>query len=83
MKNRPCHTVRLGRIRAAIWKNATPNGDRYSVLVTKTYRNSNDEWKETSSFDRDDLLLVAKAADISHTWIISELQRDRSEETNG
>ena len=31
-------------------------------------------WKETTNFDRDDLPLVAKVADLSHTWIFTYCQ---------
>jgi hypothetical protein len=27
------------------------------------------EWRQSQSFGRDDLLLVAKVADLCHTWI--------------
>ncbi len=31
-----------------------------------------DQWASTSSFGRDDLLLVAKVADTAHTWIFEQ-----------
>jgi len=33
-------------------------------------------WKESQMFGRDDLPLVAKVADLSHTWIYEHSQRD-------
>ena len=32
MSNKPCHEVRMGRIKAAIWENESPNGTRYNVV---------------------------------------------------
>jgi len=33
-----------------------------------------EEWKQSDSFGRDDLPLVAKVADMAHTWIHERLQ---------
>jgi hypothetical protein len=67
-KNRPVHDVRLGRIRAAIWQNETDNGTFYNVTVSRLYKDG-DDWKDSASFGRDDLPLVAKVCDLAHTWI--------------
>ncbi len=68
VKARPVHEIRLGRIRAAIWENEMPNGTKHNVTVRRTYKDGN-EWKDTNSFGRDDLPLVAKAVDQAHSWI--------------
>ena len=67
-KARPVHEVRLGRIRAAIWANETQNGTRHNVTISRIYKDG-DEWKDSSSFGRDDLPLVYKVADLAHSWI--------------
>ena len=69
-KNRPVHEVRLGRIKAAIWENDTQNGTRHNVTVSRLYKDG-DAWKDSTSFGRDDLPLVAKVADLAHTWIFN------------
>jgi len=74
----PAHEIRLGAIRAAIWANKTENGTRYNVTFERSYRDG-ETWKSSSSFGRDDLLVVAKAADQAHTWIVSQ-PRERTEE---
>ena len=67
---RPVHEVRLGRIKAAVWENETENGTRHSVTITRLYKTEGDPtWKTTTSFNRDDLPLVAKVADMAHTYI--------------
>ena len=68
MAKKPVHEVRLGRIKAAIWENETENGSRHNVTFTRLYRDG-DQWKDSASFGRDDLPLVAKVADMCHTWI--------------
>lgn len=67
-KTRPAHEVRLGRIKAAIWENDTQNGMRHNVTVSRLYKDG-EQWKDSNSFGRDDLPLVAKVVDQAHTWI--------------
>ena len=68
---RPVQEIRMGRIRAAIWENETTNGTRFNVTVSRIYKDG-DTWKDSNSFGRDDLLIVAKVLDRCHTWIYSE-----------
>ena len=76
----PVHEIRFGRIKACIWKNETQNGDRYSVTLARLYKDG-DDWKESSSFDRDDLPLVMKASDQCHSWIFENGSSNRKEDT--
>ena len=66
--NRPVQEIRMGRVRAAIWENETQNGTRHNVTLSRLYKDG-DEWKDSTSFGRDDLPLVAKVADSAHSWI--------------
>jgi hypothetical protein len=75
-KEKPVHEVRLGAIKAAIWKNDTQNGVRYNVTFARLYKDGED-WKKTDSFGRDDLLLLAKVADMSHSWIHEQSQEEQ------
>ena len=67
-KAKPVHEVRLGRIRAAIWENETQNGTRHNVTVSRLYKDG-EQWKDSTSFGREDLPVVCKVLDIAHTWI--------------
>jgi hypothetical protein len=71
MPNKPIHEIRLGRIRAAIWENQSQNGARYNATFSRLYRDG-DQWKDSSSFGRDDLPLLAKVSDMVHTWIFEQ-----------
>ena len=72
-KDKPAHEVRMGAIKAALWRNETAIGTRYNVTFSRLYKERDDEqWKSTDSFGRDDLLLVAKVADAAHTWIMDQ-----------
>jgi hypothetical protein len=70
---RPVHEVRMGRIRAAIWENETENGTRHNVTFSRLYKDGNN-WKDSTSFGRDDLPLLAKVADQAHTWIFEAVK---------
>lgn len=76
-KERPLHEVRLGRIKAVIWGNETENGNvRHNVQVRRLYKDG-DDWKQTDSFGRDDLPLVAKVLDLAHTWIFGQAATEK------
>lgn len=72
-KKKPVHEARMGRIKAAVWENDTSNGTRYGVTFTRLYKDG-DQWKDSTSFGRDDLPLLAKVADQVHTWIFEQNQ---------
>ncbi len=75
-QNPPVHEVRLGRIKGLVWENDTQNGTRYSVTISRLYKDD-DNWHESNSFDRDDLPLVAKVADSLHTFIFNHIAESK------
>ena len=77
-KARPVHEVRLGRIRAAIWENETQSGIRHNVTFSRIFKDG-DEWKDSTSFGRDDLQLLSKVADLAHSWIFTQAVAANSE----
>lgn len=80
-REKPVHEIRLGAVKAALWKNDTDSGVRFNVTFGRLYKDG-DEWKNSDSFGRDDLLLLAKVADLTHTWIC-EQQAQGSERERG
>jgi hypothetical protein len=70
-KKRPVHDIRIGLVRAAIWRNDGANGPWHSVTFERGYKEG-EEWRSTASFGRDDLLVLAKLADQAHTWIVEQ-----------
>src|ERR1700733_6209100 len=78
-KQRPAHEIRLGRLKAAIWENQGDNGAWYNVTLSRNYKDG-DEWKSSASFGRDELLTVAKVADLANSWIHNQSQ---GSSTNG
>lgn len=75
-KTKPVHEIRLGAIKAAIWANETQNGVRHNVTLSRLYKDE-EEWKSSDSFGRDDLPVVAKVADMAHTWIHQEAKNGK------
>lgn len=74
-RQRPVHEVRLGRIKAAIWANATEQGVRHNVTLTRIYKDQESgEWRTSTSFGRDDLLLVAQVCQRAVFWIYQQQQ---------
>ena len=80
-KQKPQHEVRLGAIKAAVWKNDTEAGVRYNVTFSRIYKDG-DNWKSTDSFGRDDLLTLGKVADLAHTWIFAQAQTQDDNKAN-
>lgn len=67
--DRPVDELRLGRITATIWRNRGKDDKTFhNVQLTRLYRDG-ENWMRTTSFGRDDLLVVAKLADLAHTRI--------------
>lgn len=76
MANRPVHEIRLGKVKAAIWRKETEHGPRYSVVFGRICR-TEQGWETSTSFGRDELPLVTRVSDLVHLWIYE--QNDRSE----
>ena len=77
----PVREIRIGRVRAAIWENETQNGTRHNVTLSRLYKDG-DDWKDSTSFGRDDLPLVAKVVDLVHTWIYQASARASAAKPN-
>ncbi len=78
---RPTHEVRLGSIKAAVWRNQTETGVRHNVTFSRLFK-QDDKWAATQSFGRDDLLLLRKVADQAHSWIHQQEQEEPDKKQN-
>jgi len=77
-KNAPVAKVSVGLQTASIFKNESEGRAFYNVSFDRRYRAADDKWKSTSSYGRDDLLALAKLADLAHTKVL-ELQNGAGE----
>ena len=73
MAVKPVHEIRIGLIKASVWKKRTRSGLRHSVAVVRLYRNG-DRWQQSSRFGRDDLPVVRLVLDKAHLWIHQHCQ---------
>ena len=77
----PVKTLRLGRIKAAVWENTADQRTFYNVTFARTYMDESKKFHDTDSFGRDDLLLLGKLADQAHTFIFDRLAELKSEQS--
>ena len=88
--NQPVHEIRLGHVKATIWANEVKTGTgkdrrttlRHGVKLARLYHDGKG-WVTTEAFNRDDLPLVAKVADMVHTWIYAQAQEHARQPENG
>ena len=73
VNRKPIHEIRMGRIKAAIWQNETDNIIRYNVTFGRLFKDG-ESWRQTESFGRDDLPVLAKVADQAHSFIFQKQQ---------
>ena len=71
-KNGPVDKVRIGLITASIWENTNDKGTFHNVTFERRY-NDGGQWKSSHSYSFNDLLDLAKAADLAHTRIIDAM----------
>lgn len=71
MSNAPVKKFRLGYLTATIWENdkAQGEGKWYSVELSRTYKNGEDELSNTNSLNHADLLNGARLLTRCEAWI--------------
>ena len=76
--NKPAAEFRINGLKAVVWENETKNGSMYNTTLVRVYKDKNDEWQETNSLSRDDLLAARKVLDEAHSFILDEERNARS-----
>lgn len=77
--NTPIATLRDGAIKAAIWRNETENGARYSVEFSRSYKTAEGEWRDSHSFSNSDLLRLSLLATRAYTEAAAYREQDQVE----
>src|SRR5262245_63230111 len=75
----PDYKAHYGRVQAAVWKREMDGRTTYSVSLTRSYRDKQEQWQRTTNLDKEDLLTAAKALDNAYTWIQRQRQHSREE----
>jgi hypothetical protein len=78
-KVQPFEEIRIGAIKAAIWRNEGENGARFNVTFQRLYKTEQGQWQSTDSFAGNDLLLLAKVADATHTRVLQLIAEERQQ----
>jgi hypothetical protein len=76
--NKPVHKIRIGSVQAAVWANEGPNGPWHNVTFIRSFKQDG-EWKSSSSFNRDDLLVLARIATAAFDWVAANQKREPAE----
>lgn len=79
---KPSSTITFFPISAAIWRDERGERTYYRTTISKLYKNAENGLSSTTTFDPQDLLLVAKAADQAHTEIEKLKAEDRKARKN-
>jgi hypothetical protein len=75
----PDYKAHYGRVQAAVWTREIEGRTIYSVSLTRSYRDKQEQWQRTTNLDEEDLLPAAKALDDAYTWIQRQRQLSREE----
>jgi hypothetical protein len=78
--NGPVKTLRIGRLKAAVWENSSDDRTFYNVTFARTYMGDDKKLRDTDSFGRDDLLVLSKLADQAHSFVCERMSGQRPEE---
>ena len=74
---RPVQEIRLGLIKASIYRKRTRSGLRHTVHAVRLFRDG-DVWKQSTRFGRDDVPLLRLVLDQAYTWILKNSLRNNS-----
>jgi hypothetical protein len=68
---KPAVEVTLYPVSAAIWRNTSASGKPFfTATFLRSYKDEAGNWKSSNSFSPDEVLLLAKVADIAHTEMV-------------
>ena len=71
--SKPAAELRIGAVKATVWENGIGGITRHNITFSRLYKDS-DQWKTTQTCGRNDLLVLTKVADQTHSRIF-EIQR--------
>lgn len=80
MSNSPIETKRAGAVKATLWENQNDKNQIYhSVVISRTYRDDEGDWKETSQLFTDHLPLAQLVSSQAFAFIHERLEKLRVE----
>jgi hypothetical protein len=67
----PVHKIRHGAVSASIWCQETEKGPMFNVTFQRAYKGG-EEWKNSTSFGRNNLLVLSLIAARAFEWISNQ-----------
>jgi hypothetical protein len=67
----PVHKIRHGTVSASIWRLETDKGPLFNVTFQRSYKDG-DSWKNSTSFGRNNLLVIGLIAARAFEWISAQ-----------
>jgi len=71
--NQPVHKIRYGALSASIWRQDNERGAMFNVSFQRAYKEG-ETWKSSTSFGRNDLLVLGLMATQAFEWIAAQAQ---------
>lgn len=81
-KKKPALTLRDGKLKAAIWRNESENGNFYSVTFSRTYK-TDEGYADSTSFSGTELLQLARLADKAYEQAAALREQDYRDADQG
>ncbi len=78
--NRPVYSVRLGKLKAAVWANTSNGSTFYSITMTRVYRDNKGDYHDADNFGVEDLAGIRVLATEVERWYFDQAQRPQTEE---
>lgn len=73
----PAHKLRDGTLQVVIWRNTSTSGQTYySLTPQRSFKSSDDTWRETDSLNADDALPMAELIREAYAWIRMQKRAD-------
>ncbi len=70
-KPKPVHTVKLGAVRAAVWRRVGPTGvTRHSVTFERIFKSKEGAFRSMRDFNAQELVVVIKACELALSWVM-------------
>lgn len=68
----PVKKFRAGFVNVAVWKNESDGRVFYNTTFSRSYKDSDGDYKDGDSFGHADLACVGKLADLAFNWIAEQ-----------
>ncbi len=69
-KNKPIDSIRDGGLTVSIWANESEHGTRYSVELTRSYKDAEDQWQTTHSLSNGEVLRGSRLLTLAYDRIL-------------